>query len=202
LLSHQIPDGDPAAVLHHALERLVRAAEKRKFAESSRAPRAPRPTRSPRHIPAHVKRAVAARDVCRCTFVGEDGHRCGSRTRLEYDHIVPVARGGESTVANLRLRCRAHNQFEAERTFGADFMEHRREQAKNAATRKAAEEVGRDVLMALRNLGYRAGEARRAIEHGAELPDASLEARLRDALAYLRPPARTEWPGASGAAAW
>jgi hypothetical protein len=37
-----------------------------------------------------------------------------------------VARGGAATVENLRLRCRAHNQLEAERMFGAGFMEEKR----------------------------------------------------------------------------
>jgi hypothetical protein len=38
---------------------------------------------------------------------------------LEFDHIEPVARGGHATTANLRLRCRAHNQYEADRIFAA-----------------------------------------------------------------------------------
>lgn len=45
---------------------------------------------------------------------------------VQMDHVHEVARGGESTVENLRLRCHAHNQLEAERTFGAEFMRHRR----------------------------------------------------------------------------
>jgi len=35
-------------------------------------------------------------------------------------------------VENLRLRCRAHNQFEAERAFGAEFMERKCDEAKRA----------------------------------------------------------------------
>ena len=30
---------------------------------------------------------------------------------------------------NLRLRCRAHNQYAAERMFGAEFMKEKRERA-------------------------------------------------------------------------
>jgi hypothetical protein len=48
---------------------------------------------------------------------------------LEYDHVEPVARGGEATTGNIRPRCRAHNQFGAERTFGTAFMRHKREEA-------------------------------------------------------------------------
>jgi hypothetical protein len=35
----------------------------------------------------------------------------------------------QTTIANLRLRCRAHNQLEAERIFGAGFMEEKRRAA-------------------------------------------------------------------------
>lgn len=117
-----------AEVLERALESLVGNLEKAKFAATDR-PGKPRGSSNPRCIPAHVKRAVHERDGGRCTFVSAQGHRCESHD-VEFDHIQPVARGGESTVANLRLRCRAHNQYEAERTFGEGFMLGRREAAK------------------------------------------------------------------------
>src|SRR5438876_12039505 len=105
---------------------------------SSRATARPRPggRRSglnPRHIPAHVKRAVWERDRGQCTFVGDTGRRGESRKFLEYDHVDPVARGGQATVQGLRLRCRGHNQLEAERTFGAGFMSAKREEARRTA---------------------------------------------------------------------
>jgi len=77
-----------------------------------------------------VKRAVWERDGGRCTFTSDDGHRCEARVGLEFDHIVPVACGGESTVGNVRVRCRPHNQFAAEQAFGADFMAAKREAAR------------------------------------------------------------------------
>ena len=131
LLAHRLPSGDLGAVLDRALDALIRELEKTKFA----ATRTPRPAQrrasaNPRHIPAHVKRAVWQRDGGRCTFVSEAGHRCAARTFLEYDHIDPVARGGEATAARMRLRCRAHNQFEAERVFGVGFMGGKRDQAR------------------------------------------------------------------------
>jgi len=88
---------------------------------------------SNRHIPAHVRRAVWDRDQRQCTFVSASGHRCSARRFLEYDHIEPVARGGTATVDNIRLRCRAHNQLEAERVLGGDFMASKREEARLAA---------------------------------------------------------------------
>jgi HNH endonuclease len=51
---------------------------------------------------------------------------------LEIDHIEPVARGGEATVENLRLLCRAHNQYAAEREFGAEFMSRKLDEARRA----------------------------------------------------------------------
>jgi 5-methylcytosine-specific restriction endonuclease McrA len=135
LLGHQVPSGDLAEVLKRALGLLVARLEKRKFARTDEPrPRRRRSKGNPRYIPAHVKRAVWERDGGRCTFVGDNGHRCGARRFLEFDHVVPVARGGEATVDGLRLRCRAHNQYEAERTFGASFMNEKCAAAQCAAT--------------------------------------------------------------------
>ena len=47
--------------------------------------------------------------------------------------VTPLA-PGEATVGGIRLLCRAHNQYEAERTFGAEFMRHKRETARIRAS--------------------------------------------------------------------
>ena len=112
-------------VLEKALELYVQRLQKQRCAAAS-SPRPARRSTHARHVPADVKRRVWARDRGQCTFVSASGHRCEARTHLELDHITPVARGGTSQPSNLRLRCRAHNQFEAERTFGEAFMEGRR----------------------------------------------------------------------------
>jgi 5-methylcytosine-specific restriction endonuclease McrA len=65
-----------------------------------------------------VKRAVSKRDGGQCSYVGDNGHRCPERTFLEYHHIVPYALGGRATIDNISLRCRRHNQYEAELVFG------------------------------------------------------------------------------------
>lgn len=54
-------------------------------------------------IPSEVRREVWRRDGGRCV-------RCGSRERLEYDHIIPVARGGSNTARNVELLCEACNR--------------------------------------------------------------------------------------------
>ena len=48
---------------------------------------------------------------------------------------LEFARGGKATVDGIRLRCRPHNQYQAERTYGAAFMQRKREQAAERAMR-------------------------------------------------------------------
>ena len=65
-----------------------------------------------RYIPVAVKREVWRRDQGRCSYVDRhSGRRCGSRYRLEIDHIVPFALGGPTDLVNLRVRCRAHHRL-------------------------------------------------------------------------------------------
>ena len=131
LLGYSVPAGDVVAVFKRALETLRRELLRRKAGRTERplaeTPR--RPDARTRTIPAAIRRAVWARDLAQCTFTSEDGRRCSTRRGLEFDHVVPFARGGKSTVNGLRLRCRAHNQFEAERVFGAEFMRAKRRRA-------------------------------------------------------------------------
>ncbi|MCY4481899.1 MAG: hypothetical protein OXC12_03410 [Spirochaetaceae bacterium] len=57
-----------------------------------------------RYIPVAVKREVWRRDQGCCSYVDRhSGRRCGSRFRLEIDHIVPFALGGGAEPGNLRL---------------------------------------------------------------------------------------------------
>ncbi len=120
LLRHAVPDGDVAVVFDRALTMLVEELERRKLA-AARRPRAEQSRLAEsRYIPAAVKRAVWSRDEGRCTFVGAQG-RCTERGFLEYHHLIPFAAGGETSAGNLALRCRAHNQFEAEKFFGPLF---------------------------------------------------------------------------------
>jgi 5-methylcytosine-specific restriction endonuclease McrA len=177
LLGHAVPSGDPAQVIARALKHFVANLEKQKFARTDR-PRRCQPSENARQIPADVKRAVWERDGGQCTFVGENGHRCEARTRLEFDHVEAVAQGGRSTVQGLRLRCRAHNQFTAEQAFGRDFMNTKREtRGKPPLPEHVAE-----VVPWVRSLGFKADEARRLAECCKDMPDAPLEQRVRHAL--------------------
>ncbi|HYQ25959.1 MAG TPA: HNH endonuclease [Polyangiaceae bacterium] len=58
------------------------------------------------------------RDGQQCSYVAPDGRRCSARRCLELDHVDPWAVGGESTIENFRLRCRAHNQRYARQYYG------------------------------------------------------------------------------------
>lgn len=68
-----------------------------------------------RYIPAEMKHAVWRRDDGQCS-------QCKSRRNLNYDHILPVAMRGETTVKNLRLLCFQCNQRAAINKFGLAFM--------------------------------------------------------------------------------
>jgi hypothetical protein len=82
--------------------------------------RAIRRERAPsRHVPNDVKRAVWYRDRGQCAFASATGRRCGERAFLELHHIQPYALEGPATVGNISLRCRRHNQYEAETVFGS-----------------------------------------------------------------------------------
>jgi hypothetical protein len=59
--------------------------------------RAARP-RGREPIPREVRRAIFERDGGRCV-------QCASTFDLQYDHVIPVALGGATTVENLQLLC-------------------------------------------------------------------------------------------------
>ena len=145
LLSHRVPSGDVADVLLCVLKAAIPQLEKEKFAASEKPRAARRPAPGTRHVPAHVKRAVWKRDDGRCTFVGENGRRCESRHGIEFDHVQEVARGGDARASTIRLRCRAHNQYEAERTFGVEFMRQKRAVATEARAAAHRDQAGRAV---------------------------------------------------------
>lgn len=129
LLRREIPDGDPALIFDRAVTLLLEKVEKAKLALVNRTPphrpirpgtdKAHKSGAPSRHIPHEVTRAVWRRDGGQCAFLALDGRRCAERAFLELHHVRPYARQGPATLANISLRCRRHNQYEAERAFGA-----------------------------------------------------------------------------------
>jgi len=54
-------------------------------------------------IPEDVRIFVWKRDGGRCV-------QCGSQENLEFDHIIPLARGGSNTARNIQLLCETCNR--------------------------------------------------------------------------------------------
>lgn len=115
LLRHKFPSGEWADIIGEAVDALLdRRDLDRK--EASAPEREVLPDR--RRIPQFVKDVVWKRDSGRCSYEA-DGRRCGETCWLEYDHIEPFASGGKSDdPSNVRLLCRAHNQYLAKERFG------------------------------------------------------------------------------------
>jgi hypothetical protein len=139
LLRREIPSGDPGEIVARALDLLLEKVERTKLAapasQRAQAPSQPRPQPKPvirfetdndirtpirgsRHIPREVRREVWRRDAGQCAFVAHTGRRCTETTFLELHHVHAFAKGGPSTIANIALRCRRHNQYEAHLVFG------------------------------------------------------------------------------------
>jgi len=120
-LRHQVPSGDLSEVFDRVLDRFLDQVERKRFGKAKR-PRAAKPSRVKRYIPNEARRQAVARDGLRCSFVSEDGRRCEETGFLEFDHVVPVAAGGEASDG-VRVLCRSHNQHQAERVLGRAAVE-------------------------------------------------------------------------------
>jgi len=141
LLRREIPDRNPGAIFDRAVTLLLAHVEKNKLGVTAK-PRSRPPIRREtdnedirtppppsRDVPRAVKRAVWKRDGGRCAFVSVEGRRCTQREFLEYHHVQAYAKQGPATVANISLRCRRHNQYEAELVFGSPCASIAREHA-------------------------------------------------------------------------
>ena len=106
LFAHKNPDAtfndlmDQA--LDHALEQLK--------------PAKPSSRKTQPESKAEIRRQIWLRDGNACTC-------CGSTFAVQEDHIIPESMGGEYTLENMRLLCRACNQRAAIETLGQRKME-------------------------------------------------------------------------------
>ena len=82
-----------------------------------------------RGISAPVKRFVWERDGAQCTFERADGRRCPERRGLEFHHDDPYGFGGDRSAKNVRLLCRTHNRYMAEKDYGKEKMDQYRRSA-------------------------------------------------------------------------
>jgi hypothetical protein len=58
-------------------------------------------------IPEDVKREVWRRDNGHCV-------KCNSQEKLEFDHIIPIIKGGSNTARNIQLLCQKCNRKKGE----------------------------------------------------------------------------------------
>jgi 5-methylcytosine-specific restriction endonuclease McrA len=210
-LSHARPGGSVEEVLESALDLLLQQhAKKKGLVAKPRTTAAaklrldarklkPRPT-SAEHIPAAVKRDVWTRDRACCQWPLESGGVCGSTLRVEFDHVRPRARGGPSTVENLRLLCRAHNQIAARRAFGDELMDRvtAAARSRSRSTRGAPQHAVRDAPQhAARGAPQHA--ARDAPQHAArDAPPHAARGAPQHAARDAPQHAARSAPGASG----
>ena len=59
-------------------------------------------------IPEEVQMFVWRRDGGKCV-------KCGSQGNLEYDHVIPVSKGGANTNRNIQLLCEACNSSKSDK---------------------------------------------------------------------------------------
>ncbi|MDF2692016.1 MAG: hypothetical protein K0S65_399 [Labilithrix sp.] len=215
LMSHRTPSGDLTVVVNEALDLLIADLEKRRLGKTAR----PKSKRAKSAKSGHVTRAalreVFERDGEQCSFVNEAGERCPARAFLEVDHVHPRAKGGAGVPENLRVLCRAHNQFAAERAFGREHLAKRirLRQKKSRSVHGNIDEASplqappsrsspppsgspespfELAIRALVSMGFREKEARRAVVElrdraGATPAPATIERLLREALGIRTP---------------
>jgi hypothetical protein len=66
----------------------------------------PKISREP--IPESIRMFVWRRDGGKCV-------RCGSKENLEFDHIIPVSKGGSNTERNIQILCEHCNREKADK---------------------------------------------------------------------------------------
>ena len=67
-----------------------------------------------------IKIAAWSRAGGRCEHVDQDGDRCNKKLSpgdTEYDHVIPAALGGDNSLGNCAVLCRAHH---SEKTTSTD----------------------------------------------------------------------------------
>jgi hypothetical protein len=128
-LSHSRPGASEQEILEAGLDLVLERSAKRKGlvkkprAADLRENEGGEDQQRSRYIPAAIRRAVWERDGGRCQVPLEGRGVCGSTFQVELDHIIPWAKGGKSTVTNLRCACRAHNGLAAREAYGNEVMD-------------------------------------------------------------------------------
>jgi hypothetical protein len=119
-LSHSMAGASEEDVLSAGLDLLLNRDAKRKGLVAK--PR-PAPENAPAepgavYIPASVRREVLERDKGCCQWRLDSGGICGSKLRIELDHLHLRCRGAKPTASELRVLCHFHNQLHARLALG------------------------------------------------------------------------------------
>jgi len=166
LMRHRNPSGELEIIFEQGIELLRSKLLKE------------RTSKGVKGVKAAVRRETFARDGMQCTYVSPDGHRCTEHGYLEVDHVHARACGGSDDASNLRVLCRAHNLLWAEQTFGREIVE------KKIHLRQRRWESG-TLSAALKKLGFRETEVRRATSLLGRRFDEPIEVVVRDAIGML-----------------
>lgn len=125
-----------------------------------------------------------------------DGRRCGERRFLTIEHRIPFALGGQPTLDNLCLLCRAHNLESARQVFGEQHIEAKIRQNRHATVGSPNNnnhtpashglDAAAKVRAALCQLGFRPNEASAAVGKAiGSGPGIDVEQLLRACLLLL-----------------
>ena len=116
LLAHKSSNPSMAELIEisvdMALEKLNPVKTKKHQSSAAVLHRATKPAKDSRYIPAPTRQYVWKRDQGFCQYVDkETNKKCLSKFALQIDHIHPFSLGGNNKAENLRLLCRAHNNW-------------------------------------------------------------------------------------------
>jgi hypothetical protein len=124
-LSHSLPGATVEDVLSAGLDLVLERDRKKKGLVAK--PR-PTPAKAPAepgagYVPAAVRREVWRRDGGRCQWEMDSGGICGSRLRVELDHLNLRCRGAKPIASELRILGRVHNDLAAREALGDVVMD-------------------------------------------------------------------------------
>ncbi|MCK6546951.1 hypothetical protein L6R52_13965 [Myxococcota bacterium] len=183
-LQHAPSDGTSA---ERGDEASVLEARGRGVAES---PRTPKPARATQTIPPATRRRVLRRDRGRCVVPG-----CTHATFVDLHHVTPRSEGGSHDPDGLATVCGAHHaalhegRISIEGRASSGFVVRHADGTVYGHEVTAAQETMADVFLALRALGFKETESRRALEaatHTHVGTNTTFDDLLRRALATLR----------------
>jgi RuvA, C-terminal domain/HNH endonuclease len=172
------------ACLERETVRVVDAGERKSAHVGARA------SRARQDVPPAVRRLVMRRDGGRCVVPG-----CSQGVFVDIHHVVPRSEGGDHDPDRLAVLCCAHHralhrgQLIIEGRVSAGLVFRHADGTKYGhVVHPRAAAILEEAFRALRSLGFRESEARRALESvraKAHVGDPSIQGILRQALTWL-----------------